>query len=371
MIRYCLDVRTVHPHFPGIARYTSNLARALGTEIGADEELVLLGGEGATGLEPATGAHCHRLAIDVSAFSIAQHWRIPLLLRRSRVDVYHCPYVIMPARPGVPSVVTMHDLIPLHFPHYFGTGSARLFRIAARTAARAANLIITVSKATAIDLQKFLGIEPGRIRVILSGPDPRLRPPSEREIAAGRARLHLPQRYALYIGSNRPHKNLVRLVEAWSQLGAERVPLLIAGPWDPRFPEAQTRIRQLGLGDSVRLLGRVEDADLNVLYGAALLFVFPSEHEGFGLPVIEAMACGTPVACADAGGLPEVAGGAAQMLPPDDVDGMAAIVRELLADDERRAQLRERGLRRAAELSWTDAARRTLAVYREVAVMPR
>jgi len=170
----------------------------------------------------------------------------------------------------------------------------------------------------------------------------------------------------LYVGSNKPHKNLVRLVEAQAWVPSSlRVPLVIAGHWDPSHPEAKQLAARLDLSD-VRWLGAIPGSDLAALYSAALLFVFPSEYEGFGLPVLEAMACGTPVICSRASSLPEVAADAALLFDPYDVSDIADALRQALEDEALRAQLAERGAQRVLQFSWSKVAAQTHAVYRQV-----
>ncbi|HID89588.1 MAG TPA: glycosyltransferase family 1 protein, partial [Anaerolineae bacterium] len=189
-----------------------------------------------------------------------------------------------------------------------------------------------------------------------------------------RRKYGLPERYILYLGSNKPHKNLVRLVEAWALVTkrgtrdtehGSRTTLVIAGAWDPRYPESRERAESLGLGN-IRWLGPVPESDLPALYTGATVFVFPSLYEGFGLPVLEAMACGAPVICSNVSSLPEVAGDAAVTFTPTDPGAIADALDRVLNDAGLCADLRDRGLRRARLFSWDQSARRTLALYREV-----
>jgi alpha-1,3-rhamnosyl/mannosyltransferase len=199
-----------------------------------------------------------------------------------------------------------------------------------------------------------------------------------------RRRLALPERYALYLGSNKPHKNLPRLIEAWARVRRSEVgtrhthhatrnnskskirnpKLLIAGAWDERYPEAKHLAESLYVTDSVHFLGPIPNADLPILYAGAELFIFPSLYEGFGLPVLEAMACGTPVACSNASSLPEVTGDAALLFDPTDVATMAAAMQQMLGDQTLRRELSEKGRAQAARFSWERTAQEALAAYR-------
>ena len=199
-----------------------------------------------------------------------------------------------------------------------------------------------------------------------------------------RAKHRLPQQFALFIASNKPHKNLVRLVEAWQKIIRDwrmeigdyatanlQSPLLvIGGHQDPRYAEAERQVDELGISEHVKFIGAVPNEELPALYSACTLFVFPSLYEGFGLPPLEAMACGAPLACSNASALPEVAGTAAVMFDPTRPDEIAAACRHVLADPVLQADLRQRSIRQAARFTWDAAARTTMGVYRSVLKQP-
>jgi alpha-1,3-rhamnosyl/mannosyltransferase len=364
-MRIALDGRTVHDHFPGIGRYTYNLAAALGAAA-PQLELLLLhnpSGRGNTRYELESLAlqpNVRLVPVDVPIFSAAEQWRLPTLLRQLQPDIYHAPYYIMPYRPGVSTVVTLYDLVPLQQPRGYSPFARLMFAATVRLAARAAAQLITLSRASARDLQRRFSLPQARLTVIPLAADPAFVPQPAAAIAALRARLGLPENYLLYFGSNKPHKNLPRLVRAFMAL-QDTPPLVIAGHWDPRFPEA----RQLaeGAGLRVRFLGPVTSGDLPALYSGALLFVFPSLAEGFGLPPLEAMACGAPVVCSGASSLPEVVGDAGLLFDPADTAALQAALQRALADSGLRQELRQRGQARAAQFTWRATAEQTAAVY--------
>jgi alpha-1,3-rhamnosyl/mannosyltransferase len=369
-MRVVLDARTATDHFPGIGRYVFNLARALVQVLSESQRLFLLRDP----TQPsrwdfATLAETQVQVVDVpiSPFALRQQWAIPRLLRHLGTNLYHSPYYLMPYWSGLPVLVTIHDLIPGLYPHYFAPAQRLIFAATIRLALRASRQLIVVSQATAGDLQRLLGVPTTRFSVIPEAADPAFRPAPSTTVAALRVRLALPEGYVLYLGSNKPHKNLVRLVDAWARLQPQSIPLVIAGVWDSRYPEAQRRAEELNLGKAVLFLGPVAEGDLPALYSGAVLFVFPTEYEGFGLPVLEAMGCGTPVACSNTSSLPEVAGDAALMFDPTSVEAIAAVLHRLLADADLRTDLRKRGLRRSEQLSWGGAAQQTLAIYRHIA----
>jgi len=308
----------------------------------------------------------------VPNFTLAEQFRLPGQIRGLHPGLYHSPYYIMPYCTGVPTVVTIYDLIPLVCRGYFSAAQRLAFRLTTALALRSASRVITISAATRCDLLSHFHVPPEKVTSVPLAADEHFYPRPPAEIAQLRAEYGLPEQYVLYLGINKPHKNLVCLVNAWaqirnSQFAIRNSQLIIAGAWDERYPEPKQRVEMLGLGNAVRFLGPVPDALLPALYSGATLFAFPSQYEGFGLPVLEAMACGTPVACSNTSSLPEVAGDAAITLDPTDIAALANTLSRLLTDANLRADLQERGLRRAAQFSWERTARGTLAVYQQAA----
>jgi glycosyltransferase involved in cell wall biosynthesis len=274
----------------------------------------------------------------------------------------------MPYRPGYPSVVTVFDLIPMRYPADYSPATRLVFALGIRLAVRAAQRVIAASRDSAADLQARLGVAPARLVAIPAAPDPAFQPQPAEAIAQVRAHYGLPANYVLYLGSNKPHKNLPRLVRAFTELApaaAGQTILVIAGHWDRRYPQAQLAAQEAP--ERVRFLGPVAPADLPALYAGATLFAFPSIYEGFGLPPLEAMACGAPVICSNASSLPEVVGEAALLFDPLSPDDIQAALERALADGALRAELAQRGLEQARRFTWDGTARQTLEVYRQVA----
>ena len=365
-----LDARTVTMHFPGIGRYTVNLAKAISPLLEKDERLALLCNSDQAShwnLAALRNEQVQVVDASVSPFSLGQQWVLYRLLRRLRADVYHSSYYVMPYLPGVPTVLTFYDLIPILFPEYSTAQARLLFRLATFLALRTASRVIVISRATCRDLLAAYQLSPEKLIVVPLAADPNFRPVSPSEVEQVRHKYALPKDYVLYLGSNKPHKNLVRLIEAFSRVThhASRAVLAIAGAWDTRYPQSRQRVEALGLGDAVHFVGSVTESDLRALYTGAVAFVFPSLYEGFGLPILEAMACGTPVACSNTSSLPEVAGDAALYFDPTNIESIAHTLDRMLADAELRADLRERGLARASDFSWERTAQETLKVYRK------
>ena len=367
--RIGIDGRYIQDHFPGIGRYTYNLVRAL-ARIAPGKRFVLLYNPAL----PNTRHHIQALGslpnlelvpVGVPTFSPAEQWQLPSLVRRLRLDLFHSPYYIKPYLLPCPSVVSIYDLIPARYPRCLPSWRARLaFSLAIRLAIRTSRHVITLSRASKRDLMELCGIPEGKVTVTHLAADERFRPASPEEVDRVRDKYGLPERYVLYLGINKPHKNLVRLVEAWARLEVNsELRLVLAGREDPRYPQARQRAIELGLGTRLLFLGDVAEDDLPALYSGALLFVFPSLYEGFGLPVLEAMACGVPVACSATSSLPEIVGQAALLFDPTSPEQMAEAMAQALRDEALRERLREEGLRRAKRFSWEETARRTLEAY--------
>jgi len=263
----------------------------------------------------------------------------------------------------------VYDLIPLRFPQWYGLDAIRLER-RLRTAARQARIWMTISEATRSDLQEFLGIPADSVRVVYPGVDPIFRPSapsSRRQELFNRYGIDSP--YILYVGGYGAHKNVEILLRAFSlvrEKSSRRCRLVLVGPrrWAKEGLAGTSDLHQDG---AVSFLGYVPRDDLALLYGAAELFVSVSLYEGFGLPALEAMACGTPVVASRAGALPEVVGDAGCLVDPRDVDEIAAAIRNLLEDQEARHQLAERARQRSLQYSWERAARTTQAIFAELA----
>jgi glycosyltransferase involved in cell wall biosynthesis len=232
---------------------------------------------------------------------------------------------------------------------------------------RAADVIIAVSECTRRDAVRLYGIDQAKIRVVYEGVNPRFRPLDDREqLEALRHRYALPARFLLYVGTIEPRKNLPALFEAFKQIGLPGVKLVIVGKKGWLYDETFARLQALGLEREVVFTGFVPDDDLPGLYTLAEAFVFPSLYEGFGLPVLEAMACGTPVITGNVSSLPEVMGDAGILVAPGDVGGLVTALKRVLTDSHLRAQMSAKGLAQARKFTWEKAAQETLAVYRRV-----
>ena len=294
---------------------------------------------------------------------LAEQTLLPRAAHRAGVDLLHNAFTTAPARPGVRQVTTIHDLIYKRFPEAHAGGLSLGMRGLVPLAARRSKRIIAVSEATKRDIIELLGIDPGRVDLIYEGPGaaPSRAPVPENVL---RSRHSLGDRPIVFsVSAHRPHKNLKRLIEAIAQI-EEPVILVIPGYATSWEGELREHARRNGAEERVRFLGWLSDDELEGLYRAATCLAFPSLAEGFGLPVLEAMIRGLPVACSNATSLPEVAGSAALYFDPEDTGAIAAAMRRMLADESLRARLSEAGPPQAAKFSWARTAEGTLESYR-------
>ncbi|RIK50561.1 MAG: glycosyltransferase family 1 protein [Chloroflexi bacterium] len=286
-------------------------------------------------------------------------------------DVVHGLVNVLPLATATPGVVTVHDLSFLRLPgHFPPLKRAYLAALCRWSVARAAQ-VIAVGPQTAADLARFFGVDAARLHTIPNGVDARFTPADAAHVAAFRRAKGLPDRYWLYLGTLEPRKNLPLLLDAFArsrQSGEDAaLHLVLAGGRGWGDAAIFDRVAALGLQDVVHFPGFVPDAELPDWYRAAAGFVYPSRFEGFGLPVLEAMACGTPVVCSAAPGVREVAGRAALHAPPEDVAAWAAALSLLAGQPALRAALRQAGLERAQGFTWRATAEQTLAVYEKAA----
>lgn len=357
-IMIVLDARTATPHYPGVGRYTRELARALSAV--ADLALIVNPLQG--GIErDLWSLPARRVSVPHAPRSVAQQWVLPQRLRAMGATVYHSPFYLMPYFSGVPSVVTVYDLIPLHPSSGTPASQQTAYGLAHRFAFMASRRIVTLSEAARQEFLQRFRLAGDRIVTVAPGLAARFAPVDPEMLRTARQRLNLPSQYLLSVGINKPHKNLVALVRAYAQLPADTPPLLICGPQDARYLEVRAAAAQLG--SRVRLLGRVADELLPALYSGAHWYVHPALAEGFGFPVLEAMGCGAPVVCSDLPVLRELTQNGAAYFDPTDVDAMAATLNQVLADAPLRQAVVERGLRRARYFTWDRAAERMLKVY--------
>ncbi|MGC8826329.1 MAG: glycosyltransferase family 4 protein [Anaerolineae bacterium] len=298
---------------------------------------------------------------------------LPWRLYAGRHDLLHALAFVSPLAWRGPTVVTVFDLSFLLFPERFRVYNRLYLSVFTRLSAQRADRVIVISESTKRDAVRLLGLEARRVAVVYCGVDAVYHPLSADAVEEYRRRRGLPERFVLFVGTLEPRKNITGLIEAyrllaadWPHGPAELPVLVIAGAKGWYYQDVYQAVQRAELMERVVFTGYVPADELPFLYNAATLFVYPSLYEGFGLPPLEAMACGTPVVASDRSSLPEVVGDAGVLVNPTEPAAIAQALRALLLDEEARRALAEKGRRRAAAFSWQRAAQETTAIYRQV-----
>ncbi len=359
----------------GLARYAERLASALWQHFRDALDLTLVYNSHSGRRLPASLG-----SIPALTLPLGQHrWRLGALtcqlLRASLVegrlpagDVYHATEHLLPwmARP---SVMTVHDLIFERYPQHHTRANRAFLRVAMPLFVRRADAIIAVSQHTRRDLLEVYATPPQKVYVVEEGIDERFRPAGEADIRRVKERYSIRRPYLLMVGTLEPRKNHALAFRALAQLKAEGWPhcLVAVGGGGWLFDAVQRQVESLQLSDDVIFPGHVADADLPALYSGADCFLMPSLYEGFGIPVLEAMACGAPVVCSKVSSLPEVAGEAARFIEPLTAEGLADAVRQVLSHPKMADKMLSDGKRQAGRYRWQRAADETVQVYRAAA----
>jgi glycosyltransferase involved in cell wall biosynthesis len=387
-VKIALDVRRIHDF--GVGTYIRNLLQAIAEQQSPHQFHLICGTHDRSQL-PALPDNFRLEIYDRRDSSRMDHFGLPRLIRRLRVDLTHIPFHRVPLFMPRPYVVTIHDLSSLFYDDATGIlHSAHVFRL--KHGLRRAARIIAVSGATRRDVVNLVPAAGDNVRLIYNAPDPQFLPQQGHSgrtgagepAAAARERHRILERYQirypflLYAGSIRPQKNIPRLIEAFAVVrqklenhgGYKDLRLIIIGDDISRYPNVRRAVIQSRVENCVRFLGFIPLETLRVFHELATAFVFPSLYEGFGLPPLEAMASGTPVIASQVSSLPEVVGGAAMLVNPENVFDIARGITEVLLNAELREELITKGRRQAARFSWARTASEVLSVYGEAARTP-
>ena len=370
-MRIAFDGTTLTPGRTGVGYYTEHLLQHLAREVEqTGDEIVVVSNQPidtARPLPPHVRVHeGHRFPVRIGWMQL----RAARALAAVRPDVAHFTNGMIPIGSPVSTIVTIHDMSLRLYPHCHPVRRLLLNRPLMRVAIRQAASVVTVSHSARRDLLRFHGVPPDRVAVVHEAASPAFHPIDDRA-ALERVRAHygLPPRFALYVGTIEPRKNLSRLVDAFAiarRRGIEQH-LVCVGPYGWSSRDLAGRIEGLGIRDAVHFTGYVPFEDLPAIYNLGDFFVFPSLYEGFGLPVVEAMASGIPVLTSNTSSLGEIAGDAAATVDPTSTDALADAMFSLATNPELRRHLAQRGLQRARRFSWSQTAKDMLAVYHRAA----
>ncbi len=355
-----LDLRMVGRPLHGIARYALELARRLPAMAPRATFELLVGPQFEPSFLPGAPGNVRLVRARTAFLSPAEQLELPLLLARLRPQLYHSPSFSTPAAFRGNLALTIHDANHLAFPDAYGALHGLYYRHLVRPGALRARTVYTVSEFARDELRQRLGIPKERIQVVYNGVDPVFRPQPEEAVARFRAERGLPERFALYVGNAKPHKNLPQLLEAFSHVPGDLGLVLCTS----RSGVGPLLAKAGANASRVRVIEMVGDEELPLLYASARLFAFPSLYEGFGLPPLEAMACGTPVVAVHATAVPEVLGEAALFVEPRNAEALAEAMIQIDENQALADRLRQAGLARAAQFNWDATAQQVLAGYR-------
>jgi len=365
-MRIGIDARLVYYSQAGIGQYILNLARWLAQIDGANEYVLLQSRKDKTTI--IEQANFRRASLWTPSHHRFEQRMLPAEIARLGLDVLHSPDFIPPFRASCRMVITVHDLAFLFYPHFLTRESARYYGQIDQ-AVHQADHIIADSKSTRQDILRMLGVPPDKVSVVYLAANPLYRPvPLARARQRAAEKFGLSGDFILFVSTIEPRKNLPTLLKAYRQLlDAYKidVELAVVGKKGWLYGEIPSLVEELQLADRARFLGRVSDDDLLYLYNAAGVLAHPALYEGFGLPPLEAMACGTPVIVSNASSLPEVVSDAGLLVNPKNVDAWAAALWRVFADDALRDELSQRALARSGYFSWERTARQTLEIYKK------
>ncbi|MFQ6013836.1 MAG: glycosyltransferase family 4 protein [Anaerolineae bacterium] len=363
-MRIGIDARLVYYSQAGIGQYILRLTEGL-AQLEQEDEFILL-----------QSRKDRTVIVDQPNFKVKSLWTpshhrleqlaLPVEIVPLGLDVLHSPDFIPPFRRNCKSVITIHDLAFLLYPHFLTKESARYYSQIDK-AVRHTDHIIAVSESTKQDTIHLLGVSEKKITVIHEAANPIYHSiDNPKALERVRTKYQINRDFILFVSTIEPRKNLPTLLRAYRKLLDEykmEVQLVVAGRKGWLFSEVFKLVKELRLTDGVLFLDRVPVEDLPLLYNAAQVLVHPSRYEGFGLPPLEAMACGTPTVVSNVSALPEVVGDASLLVESEDVEGFTVAIWRVLTDQDLRAELREKGLKRAKLFSWTKAARQTMTIY--------
>lgn len=356
----------------GIGRYTEELIRNL-VGLDKDNKYHIFLSKSAAENFPIYAPNLSKTGVDFSHYSYSEQFKYPIILKKTDLDLIHYTNFNSPIFfTSIPSVATIHDLTLWFFP---GRGQKSwfrrmIYRLVIKRTCENAKRIIAITKKTKQDIVELLGINPEKITVIYEAvPSNYKVVNNDQKIKKLKHKFNISKPYVMYVGQWREHKNIVRMIRAFSLLSRRYgvdYQLVMVGRVDNRYPQVMATIKELGLTNQVVFTGYVPDSELPYIYNGAEFFVWPSLYEGFGLPPLEAMACGVPVVSSNASCMPEVLGDAAYYFDPLSVEAIAKAMADVASSYALKRELRLKGLRQAKKYSFEKATKQTSNIYKQV-----
>lgn len=370
-MRVGIDGRYIQDQYHGIGRYMYEVARHLARSFPNDEWLIFHDPRQTNSRFDmqtlAANSNLKMVEVKLPLFLPQQQLSWPRLLHKHGIDCFHTPYFDAPWFARCPMLITIHDLIFDRFPDFIPQRHLLpIYRILTTIGVHRAARIVTISEATKRDIIELYGVNPAKISVIPEAAATDFCPASPGAVEEVRKRYRLPAKFVLTLGTMRPQKNIPNLLRAFARIvDRTDAKLVLAGTIDPRWPDDITPlIAELDLAQRIVQPGHIAEADLPALYSAATLFAFPSLIEGFGLPPLEAMSCGTAVVSSSCSSLPEVVGNAGLLVDPQNVEQLASALLQILENPELRQSLEQKSVQRAALFNWESTAKQTMAAYK-------
>jgi len=369
-MRLGLDYTSALRQGAGIGRYTRGIVGAL-ADLDHDNQYTLVVARDVGDLPGIGSGNMRFRRLPLSEWSLTIAWhrlRLPIYVDAftGPLDIFHSPDFVLPPVRRARTIVTVHDLSFLRYPQCAARGLVAYLSTVVPRSLRRADLILADSAWTRQDIIAMLGMPAKKILVVPAGVGPEYQPiADEAVLSVVRQRYHLPERFILHVGTLEPRKNLVRLMEALRAISAQEpeTKLVLVGGKGWLYEDIFTNVERLGLAGKVIFPGYIAEADLPAVYNLAAVFAYPSLYEGFGIPPLEAMACGVPVVSSNSSSLPEVVGDVALLVEPTDSDALAAALLRALSDQSLRQVLRQRGFERVRQFSWPAAAEKLLKAY--------
>lgn len=374
-MRIFIDARMIIDYLTGIGRYSYNLIDEL-SRIDRTNQYILLVNDSSLASFIRDKSNFKLEIIKAKPMSILEQFVIPSVLKRKKADLFHAPSFVIPLKLPCRSVITLHDLTHMVFPKEFRGIVQFYYQFIVKPAIKKAEVVITDSENSKKDIITLLNIPRKKVRVTYLAVDTKMKP-VEKSVDILRkikTKYNINKKFILYHGNKKAHKNVLRLIEAFHKLCVERrldYLLVITGKREIKsretdFSQIEREVKRFGLDNKVIYTGYISEEDLPLLYNASDLFVYPSLYEGFGLPVLEAMACGIPVVTSNTSSLPEIVGDAGMLVNPYDVNAITGAIYKALTNSELRDQMSKKGLARAKRFSWEKCARETLKLYEGV-----